>query len=97
MSNLGIIRKVAADCKLPVKVCRGIVDLFWEEVIADLEGKDGRARIAGFGTFHRRLRSSRVSRPPGATGKEVFSPAHYTVTFKPERHAKPAAVKRKKA
>jgi len=97
MTQLEIIRKVAADSKLPFKVCRAIVDLFWEQVAADLEGKTGRARIPGFGTFRRKLRQARISRPPKGAAKEVFSPSRYNVAFKPASRRKSSGVKAKKS
>jgi len=92
MTNLDIIRKVAAECGLPAKTCRSIVDLFWTAVAEDLGSKSGRSQIHGFGTFHRKLRKARVSKPP--RGGETFVPSHYTVTFKPMARKKAARAKK---
>ncbi len=85
MTHLEIIRRVAAECKMPVKACRAVVDLFWEQVVADLEGKAGKAVIGGFGIFRKKLRQPKVSHPPSAKGGEAFSPSHYAVSFKPSK------------
>ena len=83
LTKLELSEKLQQDLGFSRKESKDLVDSFFEEVIAALEGGE-QVKISGFGNFELRDKNSRPGRNP-KTGEEFAIEARRVVTFKAGR------------
>ena len=76
-----IDKLVAANAGFAAREVEAIVDVFFDEILAQL-AKGGRVELRGFGSFSTRGRDARTGRNP-RTGASVAIEAKHVPHFKP--------------
>ncbi|MEM8552528.1 MAG: integration host factor subunit alpha [Pseudomonadota bacterium] len=80
ITRADLANAIHAKVKLPRADAAQIADQVLDEIVMGLE-RDGKVRLASFGTFEVRKKNERVGRNP-KTGEEVPIEARSVVTFK---------------
>ncbi len=86
LTKAEMAEKLFEELGLNKREAKEVVELFFEEVRASLEGNE-QVKLSGFGNFDLRDKSERPGRNP-KTGEEIPITARRVVTFRPGQKLK---------
>lgn len=86
LTKADLAEKLFEELGLNKREAKELVDVFFEEIRASLEGNE-QVKLSGFGNFDLRDKSQRPGRNP-KTGEEIPISARRVVTFKPGQKLK---------
>ena len=86
LTKADMAERLFEEVKLNKRVAKDLVELFFEEVRATLEGGE-QVKLSGFGNFDLRDKNQRPGRNP-KTGEEIPITARRVVTFRPGQKLK---------
>ena len=86
LTKVGIAQELFDVVGLNKREAKDLVEIFFEEIRAALEGGDS-VKLSGFGNFELRDKAQRPGRNP-KTGEEIPISARRVVTFRPGQKLK---------
>lgn len=92
MNKDGLASKIAKMTKITKKDALKFIDAFLEEVKQELNKKDGKLTLVGFGTFKTILKKKKKGRNP-RTGEKIIIPKKRVVKFIPGKQWKLVSVR----
>lgn len=87
MTKTELIEKIAADASISKAAAAKAVNSFLGNISDELQKKDGKVSLMGFGTFSKVRRKARTGRNP-KTGESIKIKASNSVKFKPGKKLK---------
>jgi DNA-binding protein HU-beta len=84
MTKAELIEKIAKDSGIPKTTAKVAFDSAIEGIMQGLKKRNSKVTLAGFGTFKKVYRKTRMGRNP-QTGEKIKIKGRNVITFKPSK------------